>query len=63
MKGNTESEINKENYTNFNMNNPTAICEIILDANNHCDGVYHSGQQLTGNIVLTFYGKQKVKSK
>lgn len=37
------------------------ICEIYLDTNGHCDGVYHSGQLLTGNVILTFYEHQKVK--
>lgn len=36
------------------------LCEIYLNRNEHCNGVYHSGQKLSGNIVLTFYEKQKV---
>lgn len=39
----------------------TTICEIYLNPNGHCDGVYHCGQQLSGNVVLTFYEKQNVK--
>lgn len=39
----------------------STICEILLDPNGHCDGVYHSGQKLTGNVVITFYEKQTVK--
>lgn len=38
------------------------ICEIYLNPSDHCNGVYHSGQKLSGNVVLTFYEKQKVKS-
>lgn len=39
------------------------ICEIFLNPNGHCEGVYHSGQKLSGNVVLTFYEKQKIRSK
>lgn len=39
----------------------STICEIFLDSNGHCDGVYHSGQKLSGNVVLNFYEKQTVK--
>lgn len=38
------------------------ICEIYLNPNGHCNGVYHSGQKLSGNVVLTFYEKQRIKS-
>lgn len=38
------------------------ICEIYLNPSEHCNGVYHSGQKLSGNIVLTFYEKQSVDS-
>lgn len=38
------------------------ICEMYLNPNNSYPGVYHSGQQLSGNVVLTFYEKQKIKS-
>lgn len=37
------------------------ICGIYLNPNGHCNGVYHTGQTLSGNVVLTFYEKQKVK--
>lgn len=39
-----------------------SICEIFLNANGHCDGVYHSGQKLSGYVLLTFYEKQKINS-
>lgn len=39
-----------------------SICEIFLNPNGHCDGVYHSGQKLSGNVLLTFYEKQKINS-
>lgn len=39
-----------------------SICEIFLNPNGHFEGVYHCGQQLSGNVVLTFYEKQKIKS-
>lgn len=44
------------------MNKTTAICEIHLDPNSHRDGVYHSGQKLSGNVILTLHGKQNIKS-
>ncbi|XP_031632114.1 arrestin domain-containing protein 2-like [Contarinia nasturtii] len=37
------------------------ICEIYLNPNESCDGVYHCGQTLSGYVVLTFYEKQKLK--
>lgn len=39
-----------------------SICEIFLNPNGHCDGVYHSGQKLSGYVLLTFYEKQKINS-
>lgn len=37
-------------------------CEIFLNPNGHCDGVYHSGQKLSGYVLVTFYEKQKINS-
>lgn len=39
-----------------------SICEIFLNPNGHYDGVYHSGQKLSGYVLLTFYEKQKINS-
>lgn len=39
-----------------------SVCEIFLNPNGHCDGVYHSGQKLSGHVLLTFYEKQKINS-
>lgn len=36
------------------------ICEIYLNPNGRCYEVYHCGQIFSGNVVLTFYEKQKV---
>lgn len=49
-----------ENFKEKMMKN--SVCEFFLNPNGHFEGVYHCGQQLSGNVVLTFYEKQKIKS-
>lgn len=60
------NHLRKQNRSDQNGNTmnktTTVICEINLDANSHRDGVYHSGQKLNGNVILTLHGKQKIKS-